>query len=337
MKRIALFFHLFLCVALFLPAQEKYAVGFYNLENLFDTENDPTINDEDFTPKGSYQWTSKKYSQKLNKMASVIAQLGVEQCPEGMAVLGVSEIENRKVLEDLAKTKKLASRNYEIVHHNSPDWRGIDVALLYNPSLFELESHKAYPMHVASNPDFRTRDQLLVTGKLGGDRIHFIINHWPSRRGGRKGNMRNAAAKVTRQIVDSIYTAEPDAKIVILGDFNDNPDDESCRYVLRAVEKPDQVKGTHDLYNVTWNFWTKGIGTLCYQGQWNLFDQVIISKGLLKRKEGSLRYDKMEIFNRDFLIQKEGKYKGYPLRTFSGNRFQNGYSDHFPVCLYLLK
>lgn len=336
MRRIAFIITLFLSAAAYLPAQEKYAVGFYNLENLFDTEDDPRINDADFTPKGNYQWTPKKYNQKLNKMASVIARLGKEQCPEGLAVLGVSEVENRRVLEDLVANKRLAGHRLGIVHHDSPDRRGIDVALLYNPALFSVESYKAYPMVAKNDTSFRTRDQLLVSGQLKGERMHFIINHWPSRRGGRGGNMRCQAAIVTRHIVDSLLTAEPTAKIVILGDFNDNPDDESTRYVLRASEKMEQAQES-GLYNVTWNFWTKGIGTICYQNQWSLFDQVIISRGLLGRQAGDLRYESMEIFNRDFLIQKEGKYKGYPFRTFSGNRFQNGYSDHFPVVLYLQK
>lgn len=328
---------LFITLPLF--AQHKlgvYAVGFYNLENLFDTKDEEGIADEDFTPTGVYNWTPEKYRQKLAKLSSVISRLAREYCPGGPAVLGVGEVENRGVLEDLVKTGEIAEIGYEIVHYDSPDRRGIDVALLYNPKLFRLTSSRVYPYRLPTDSTFKTRDQLLVSGILAGEAFHVIVNHWPSRWGDKSSPLREYAATITRHIVDSLYRIDPNAKIVIMGDFNDDPDDKSCREVLNARKKQSQVEAG-GLYNATWALWDKGIGSLCYQDQWNLFDQQILSYGLLGKDYSTLKFWKVEIFNRDFLIQKEGKYKGYPFRTFSGSSFQNGYSDHFPSLVYLVK
>lgn len=314
-----------------------YAAGFYNLENLFDTKDDPDVRDEDFTPAGSYNWTQDKYEKKLHNIATVISKLAREKCPAGPAILGVSEVENRGVLEDLVKTEPIASIGYEIVHYDSPDRRGIDVALLYNPKLYRVTSSRVYPYHYPTDSTFRTRDQLLVSGILAGEPFHVIVNHWPSRYGGDKSSVfREYAASITKHITDSIRTADPNAKVLIVGDFNDDPDNKSCREVLKARKKQDEVE-PDGLFNATWGLFEKGIGSLCYQNQWNLFDQLIISANLLGKDRSTLKYWKAEIFNRDFLIQQEGKYKGYPLRTFSGNTFQNGYSDHFPALIYFVK
>lgn len=331
---------LLLCLFTRLPAQGRlgvYSVGFYNLENLFDTKDDPGVRDEDFTPQGSYNWTPAKYQAKLSNMARVISQLAREHCPAGPAVLGVSEIENRGVLEDLVKSAPLAASGYEIVHYDSPDRRGVDVGLLYNPRLYQVTSSRIYPYHLPSDTTFRTRDQLLVSGILAGESFHVIVNHWPSRYGGGKSSaLREFAASITKHIADSIYAADPLAKVVIMGDLNDDPDNASCRVVLQARKKKSEVK-PGGLFNATWGLFDKGIGSLCYQNQWNLFDQLIISENLLGADRSSLKYWKAEIFNRDFLIQKEGKNKGYPLRTFSGTTFNNGFSDHFPTLVYFVK
>ena len=197
-----------------------YAAGFYNLENLFDTKDDPGVRDEDFTPSGSYNWTQDKYEKKLRNIATVISQLAKETCPAGPAILGVSEIENRGVLEDLVKTAPLSSVGYEIVHYDSPDRRGVDVGLLYNPKLFKVTSSRVYPYHLPSDTAFRTRDQLLVSGILAGEPFHVIVNHWPSRYGGDKSSVfREFAASITKHIADSIRTADPDAKVLIVGDL----------------------------------------------------------------------------------------------------------------------
>lgn len=344
MKRTILFILSFLlCFNLALLAQDNkekklgvYSVAFYNLENLFDTEDDPLINDEEFTPKGKNHWTPDKYQKKLRNMATVISKLARENCPAGPAAIGVSEIENRKVLEDLVARKELADMNLDIIHYDSPDRRGVDVALLFNPKIFQVTSSKAYPYILPDNPEFKTRDVLLVSGQLAGDPFHILVNHWPSRYGSKSSELREFAASINKHIVDSIYKDNPAAKIVIMGDLNDDPTDKSCRVVLKAKKKQKDVK-SGGLFNPMWELFDKGVGSLSYQGRWNLFDQIIISESLLGKDRSALKFWKAEIFNRDFLIQKEGKYKGYPMRTFSDGKFINGYSDHFPTLIYMVK
>ncbi|WP_101689928.1 endonuclease/exonuclease/phosphatase family protein [Dysgonomonas massiliensis] len=344
MKRTILFILSFLlCFNLALLAQDNkekklgvYSVAFYNLENLFDTEDDPLINDEEFTPKGKNHWTPDKYQKKLRNMATVISKLARENCPAGPAAIGVSEIENRKVLEDLVARKELADMNLDIIHYDSPDRRGVDVALLFNPKIFQVTSSKAYPYILPDNPEFKTRDVLLVSGQLAGDPLHILVNHWPSRYGSKSSELREFAASINKHIADSIYKDNPAAKIVIMGDLNDDPTDKSCRVVLKAKKKQKDVK-SGGLFNPMWELFDKGVGSLSYQGRWNLFDQIIISESLLGKDRSALKFWKAEIFNRDFLIQKEGKYKGYPMRTFSDGKFINGYSDHFPTLIYMVK
>lgn len=332
-----------LCLLLLLSttiiAQQKkgiYAVAFYNLENLFDTQKDTAILDDEFTPTGANQWTEAKYKKKLANMASVISKLGREHCPAGIAAIGVSEIENRRVLEDLIKTGDLANMELDIVHYDSPDRRGIDVALLFNPKLFQVTSSQVYPFVLANDTAFKTRDILLASGTLSGDPFHIIVNHWPSRRGEKSSELRKYAASINKHISDSIYNDNPQAKIVIMGDMNDDPTNKSCQKALNAKKKKENVEAG-GLFNTMWAFYDKGIGTLAYKGQWNLFDQIIISQSLLNKDYSSLTYWKAEIYNRSYLIQTEGRYKGYPLRTFSNNTFINGYSDHLPVLIYLVK
>lgn len=338
----ALLLLLFLIVSSALAQSSKvdiYAVAFYNLENLFDPERDETIFDEEFTPKGANSWTAEKYRKKLNNMAFVISKLAKEHCPDGPAILGVSEIENKRVLEDLIKTNDLAPMGYEIVHYDSPDRRGVDVGLLYNPKLFQVTSSRTYAYNTLDDTayvNFKTRDQLLVSGKLAGDNFHVIVGHWPSRRGDKSSELREYAAALSKHIADSIYKADNNAKIVIMGDFNDDPTDVSCRVVLNAKRKQSEVE-PGGLFNTMWEFYRKGIGSIAYQGKWSLFDQIIISHSLLGKDLSSLKFWKAEIFNRDFLVQKTGRNKGYPFRTFSGNQFLNGYSDHFPTLIYLIK
>lgn len=335
---IALFLLLFL-TSLVASAQKKtgvYAVAFYNVENLFNTVHDEGVNDYEFTPTGANAWTEPKYRKKLDNLAYVIDKLAKEYTQTGPAIIGVSEIENRGVLEDLVKTGKIADVGYEIVHYDSPDRRGVDVALLYNPELFQVTSSTPYPYILPDNPNFKTRDQLLVSGMLAGEPLHVIVNHWPSRYGAKSSELREFAASISKHIADSLHNADPKAKVIIMGDLNDDPTDKSVRVVLNAKKKQSEVE-PGGLFNTMWEFYDKGIGSLGYQGKWNLFDQIIISEPLLGKDRSTLKFWKAEIFNRDFLIQKEGKNKGYPHRTFSNNTFINGYSDHFPVLIYLVK
>ena len=343
----------FLLLAVFLTgvtvtqAQKKqyaiYAVAFYNLENLFDTINQPNTNDEEFTPSGSYRWGGLKYRNKLNNLAYAISNFATDnsspfKLKNGPAVIGVSEIENEQVLEDLIHTGELSKRNYGIVHYDSPDFRGIDVGLIYDKDQFTLESSRSARLHTPQFPNLRTRDQLVVSGILAGERVHFIVNHWPSRLGGEKQSSpkREAAAALTKHLADSLLAADPDSKVIIMGDLNDDPSNRSCKTVLGAKKKQQEVQAG-GYFNTMWEMFDKGIGTLAYNGSWNLFDQIIISRNLLGKDRSTLKYIRSEVFNRDFLKQKEGKYKGYPLRTHAAGVYLNGYSDHFPTLIYLAK
>jgi endonuclease/exonuclease/phosphatase family metal-dependent hydrolase len=325
-----------------LCAQNKllvpYAVAFYNLENLFDTIHSNSNYDLEYSPQGVKKWDTKKYQKKIGNMAEAISKLAKENCPLGPAVIGVSEIENRDVLEDLVKSGALVKQNLQIVHYDSPDLRGVDVALLYNPALFTLLSSKSYRLEVPENPNFKTRDPLLVGGLIDGEKFYILVNHWPSRSRGQKESeyLRVAAARLNRHVSDSLRTLEPDAKIIIMGDLNDDPGNISVRDVLGAKMKRKNVK-TGDLFNPLAEIFAKGVGSLGYQGSWNLFDQIIVSDNLLGSDKKTFKFWKSEIFNRDFLISQEGQYKGYPKRTHSGNVFLEGYSDHFPVIVYMIK
>ncbi len=312
-------------------------VAFYNQENLFDTINNENVNDEEYTPNGPIKWNTQKYTAKLQHMSYAISQIGLDYSPMGVAIIGVSEVENRGVLEDLIKQPDLVKRGYEIVHYNSPDLRGVDVGLIYNPKLFVVTNSKSYRLHMA-DPKFLTRDQLMVSGYLQGEKVHVIVNHWPSRTGGEKESQakRNAAAGLTRSISDSLFKVDPKAKIIIMGDLNDDPFNESCAKILGAKKEITDVKAG-GLYNTLWKTLDMGVGSLAYNDQWNLFDQIIVSNELANGERKKLKLWKAEVFNRSFLIQQEGKYKGSPWRTHAGGAWTNGYSDHFPTLIFLVK
>ncbi len=316
---------------------EPIAVGFYNLENLFDTINQSN-NDEEFLPNGFKKWTGRKYRSKLKKLAYAISQIGKEEQPKGLSVLGVAEVENRGVLEDLVKQKYIAKRGYKIIHFDSSDKRGIDVAMLYNPKDFVPTTTKTYRVKVSS--DHPTRDVLMVKGRLLDEEVYFLINHWPSRSGGQKLSepKRKKAGKVNRKIVKSIYKKNPNAKIIIMGDLNDDPADKSISEVLEAKKNMTELSD-NDLYNPFWKIHESGIGTLSYKGKWNLFDQIIVSTPFIynDNKTSSLLFWKAEVFNKEFLKQQKGRYRGTPRRTNSGRYWLNGYSDHFPTLIYLVK
>lgn len=340
MKRFLTISVLLLGITLVFAQQKNYSVysiAFYNIENLFDTEDDPdNPGDDEFLPGSAYNWTQDKYEKKLDNIARVISRLGRDYCPLGPAVIGISEVENRKVLEDLVKRPAIVAMGLEIIHKESPDRRGIDVALLYNPKLFKVTGYFASPYHNEQDPEYVSRDQLWVSGILAGEKIHVSVNHWPSRYGSRSSILREAAAANVKVVVDSLYGDDPNTKIFIMGDLNDDPVDRSTRVVLDAKRIPGEVK-PGGLFNPMWRLYSQGIGSLAYQGKWSLFDQIIVSYPLLGNDYSQLRFWRAEVFNKDFLIQKEGPNKGYPLRTFSNNTFINGYSDHLPVIAYLIR
>ena len=314
-------------------------VGFYNLENLFDTLDTEHVRDSEFTPDGSKNWNTEKYQQKLENMASVIAAMATGVNPDGPAVLGVCEIENISVLEDLVKMPAIKNRNYKIVHYDSPDKRGIDVALLYQEKYFTLESSRTISL-VTEDTGFYTRDQLLVSGILDGEEMHFMVSHWPSRRGGEKRSRpkREAAADLGRSVIDSIQAVNPKAKVVYMGDLNDNPNNSSVKSHLNCESNIHRVSHPK-LYNPMANLFQKGIGTAAWRDNWNLFDQIICTPELVTKDADydTYRFYLAKIYNKDFLIQSEGSYAGYPFRSFVGNNWLGGYSDHFPVYILLIK
>ena len=327
--------------SLCLNAQERkryqtFGVAFYNLENLFDTINNNGKYDLEFSPQGSRKWDGNKYWSKIKNMSYSISQMTTKGTPIGPAVIGVSEIENITVLQDLVKADAIKDWNLQIVHHDSPDARGVDVGLLYNPRLFRVLNVTNHRLHIPSLPNFRTRDQMCVVGLMGGSRIAVIVNHWPSRRGGKDNSwMREAAASLTKQITDSLYKVDPKIGVVVMGDMNDDPSDKSCAEVLGAVKRARDAK-PFGFFNPFWEKLDKGIGSYIYRGNWDLFDQIIINKNLLDGVAG-LKYRNAEVLNKSFLLESEGQYKGYPHRTFSGGAWNNGYSDHLPTEIFLLK
>jgi len=316
------------------------SVGFYNLENLFDFERDTTIRDSEFTPWGKRAWTEEKYKEKQANMAYVISQLGIDVTPAGLSILGVSEIENKRVLEDLVKQESIADRNYQIVHRDSPDRRGIDVALLYNPAHFNVTDVKMENINFLVNEGdtLRTREIMHVVGVLDGDTTHVLVNHWPSRSGGEKRSSprRNKAAQKCTMIIDSLKALNPDVKVLVIGDLNDDPTSTSTKGILRAKGKIKDVS-EKDMFNPMYDYYRRGLGSNAYRDNWSLFDQIILSPGYLDKEQDGYFFYKAIIFNKKYLIQRSGQYKGYPFRTFSGDKYQGGYSDHFPVFVYLVK
>lgn len=341
----SLILSLFILVFSISQAQDKQqykvaVISFYNLENLYDTVDNPIVNDEEFLPSGPRNYNSRIYWDKMNKLATVISQIGTEMNPDGAALLGVAEIENDTVLKDLSAHELLKKRNYSIVHYDSRDIRGVDVGLLYNPKYFTVEqSDKLFVQLPGGSKDaYFTRDVLWVKGKLDGESIHVYVNHWPSRSGGeeRSAPARAAAAAVVKHHSDSITKAEPNAKIVIMGDLNDDPVSPSILEILRAKGKQKEVmKG--GLFNPWMEMYRDGIGTLAYQDSWNLFDQIIISYPWLNKDQDGFFYYQPRIFNREFMTENVGRYKGYPMRTWDGNSYRGGYSDHFPTYIVFLK
>ncbi len=342
MKKIFLLAVVILMTSCLPYAQDKqyqvFGVAFYNLENLFDTINNNGKYDHEFSPSGARQWNGDKYRSKLKNMAYAISQMATKTTPIGPAVIGVSEIENKSVLDDLVKHDLIKKWHLQVVHHDSPDRRGVDVGLLYNPRFFQVLNVTNHTLKIASYPDFRTRDQMCVTGLLAGEKVSIIVNHWPSRIGGQEQSsyLREAAAALNKEIADSLWKDDPNQGVIIMGDLNDDPMDKSTAKVLGAKKSKEDV-GTHDFYNPWWSILDKGIGTLAYRGQWNLFDQIIISGNLIGNDPNKLKLFKAEVLNKEFLKTTEGDRKGYPLRTYSAGVFLNGYSDHFPTEIFLVR
>lgn len=311
-------------------------VAFYNLENLFDEKDDPKTYDEEYTPTGKKNWTSKKIEQKLENLSRVISEIGIEKTKLPPALLGVSEVENKEILERLIQHLNLKNTDYGIAHFNSPDRRGIDVALLYDRKRFRLTNANKHVLLIKdeSNKRIYTRDQLCVSGSLGDEILYCIVNHWPSRRGGEKKSQpkRMEAARLTQKITDSIYTITPKANIIIMGDFNDDPTNSSLKKILQTKKRPNHNSKSSYLYNPMELMKKQGLGTLAYRDKWNVFDQLIFSSHMLDSV--GIQLYQTKIFSPKYLMQKHGKYKGYPKRSTENSI---GFSDHFPVYSYLIK
>lgn len=319
------------------PKLLAVCIAYYNVENLFDTINDPKRNDDDFTPDGANRWNTERYFEKLDRLAEVISKMGQEITPDGPAVIGLSEVENAEVVWDLARQERIADRNYQVIHYRSPD-RRIDNAFMYNPKYFEVTNTKAVPTTIEDMPNFRTRDQLVVSGLLMGEPIHFIVAHWPSRRGGERRSrpMRIAAADIARSIIDSLKTEDPNAKVIFMGDLNDDPTNVSVARHLNASGNKERLK-EGQLYNPFVDFARRGIGTLAWRDSWNLFDQIILTQSLLGDDLSTFKYHRAEVFNRPFLRQPSGRFQGYPFRSYGGGVYLGGYSDHFPTYVFLIR
>ncbi len=333
----------FICLCFNVSAQQQYKTAiaaFYNLENFYDTIDNPMVNDNEFLPKGPRNYNSKVYLDKVSHLATVLSQIGTEINPDGPAFIGVAEVENDTVLNDLVHHPILASRNYHIVHYDSKDIRGIDVGFLYNPKYFTVINSGKLFVHLptGAKESIFTRDVLWVEGELNGDTVYVFVNHWPSRLGGEERSMpgRFAAAQVNKTMIDSITFFQPNAKILVMGDLNDDPISPSISQVLKAGGKKEEVK-KGDLFNPWVAMYKKGIGTLAYQDAWGLFDQIMMNYNWLPKDQKGFFFYQQRIFNKEFLVENIGKYKGYPMRTWDGNTYRGGYSDHFPTYLVLLK
>lgn len=333
--------------------KRNYVIGFYNLENLFDTYDDPAKNDEEFLPEGKNKWTEAKYTKKLHNMASVIRTMA-DANGRFHTILGVSEIENRLVLEDLVSQPEIADANYQIVHYDGPDRRGVDVALLYKPEQFTYIDSESIPftfegsaiefsMNREQQKKFRTRDILMVHGTIDGEHFAFYVAHLPSRIGGKGGDLRSRGGEIIYNHALGMMEKYPGIKVAVMGDMNDNPTDDSMAVYLHGKENPQEV-GKTDFYSPFLSMYKQGFGSLAYQGEWSIYDLILINENLLNAPEGGLKIRTADkkghygvVFRRPFMVTQKGQYKGYPFRTFSNGSFIGGYSDHFPTYIVVSK
>lgn len=360
MFKIRYYFIAFFSVSILVAQPKKYnihTVAFYNFENLFDIYDDLSTNDDEWTPNGAQHWTKEKYNQKLKNLSRVLSEIGTPENSNAPTIIGCSEIENRGVLEDLIKQDKIGHFDYGIIHFDSPDQRGIDVALLYQKKYFRPTSFINIPLIIYKNKtvipkEYKeeledvevktetknrifTRDQLLVSGFLENEEIHIIVNHWPSRSGGEKASspFREAAGRLNRKIIDSLQQINPNAKVITMGDLNDGPFNKSIKIGLGAKAKKTEVE-EFGVFNPFEEMAIKGMGTLAFRDSWDIFDQIILTESIIKPDFSTFQFWKAGIFKRPYLIQNSGKYKGYPLRNTLS---EAGFSDHFPVYIYLIK
>ncbi len=308
---------------------QKHTIAFYNIENLFDTKDDEHTNDDDFLPHSAKRWTTKRYENKIRKLGQVISQIGEDDVDVPPAIVGLAEVENRHVVQDLIEGKYLKHYNYDIVHYDSSDERGIDVALIYNKDVFEVSHSEPFAVYLTKEDGSRdyTRDVLLVTGRLNDEQVHIIVNHWSSRRQGEKEteHKRLAAADTVNRVVEVLNNNYENPKVIVMGDFNDTPQNNS---VVSLEEKS-------NLYNPFKKISTRDKGSLNHNFKWHLFDQILISTNFFDATSTKFNLSEADVFDSQFLTQYHGKFKGQPFRTYVGKRYKGGYSDHFPVYIEL--
>jgi len=305
--------------------RHEYTVMSYNVENLYDTVNDPKIPDEEFLPSSEKKWNVEKYRKKLNDISKVISEVNQQELPE---IIGLAEVENQQVLVDLVNTENLKGK-YGIVHEESPDYRGIDVALIYRKDAFREIAHEVLPVNFPDDPAFKTRDILHVTGEIRNTAIHIFVNHWPSRIGGdgKTEPKRILAASVLKKKVDEILASDTKARIIIMGDMNDEPANKSLNETLGAKEP-----GTGaTLVNLMFPDDKAGKGTYFYSGNWNMLDNLVVSESVWKGKGFRVEEGKGNIFSSDWMIFRNKNGDKTPNRSYVGNKYVGGVSDHFPV------
>ncbi len=313
-------------------AGDEFTFMFYNTENFFDCENDSLTQDDEFTPDGDRRWNYGRMHDKADRLAKVILAAGKWNAP---VFVGLCEVESQEALEFLVYQTPLNKFNYKIIHKDSPDERGIDVALIYRSELFKPFDFKAIPLIDSLNPVFKSRDILQVSGIMNnGDTIHVFVNHWPSRYGGimETVRLRNLAAESLKTSVQKVFDEYPKAKIICMGDFNDTPEDESLAGVLKSA-KSDNHEIEGELINLSFGWMTKPVQTLKNLYSWQVFDQLIVSDYFLT-DSNFMKSIKAEIFDAPFLLEPDKKYGGVkPKRTYVGFKYQDGFSDHLPVLL----
>nr|WP_314493786.1 endonuclease [uncultured Chryseobacterium sp.] len=297
---------------------------------------------DEFTPESTKNYTTAVYRKKIENSAKVISELGSRYTKTAPVIVGLIEVENRQVIQDLIKHPALSKYDYGIVHYNSYDPRGIDIALIYQRKRFTVTNALKKELKIYSSKGIReyTRDILVVSGILDNEKVGILMNHWPSRRGGEvvSSKKRNAAASLLKQQMDSIRTTDPSTKLFAMGDFNDDPVSASLKNYLNAAGKEKDLCDEKPYLNLMYPLYKKGVASLAYQDAPNLFDQIIISKNLvLEKNPREYSVYRVEIYAPPYLINKKGNYKGYPFRSWNGDQFTGGYSDHFPAFVVLQK
>ncbi|MFR9651224.1 MAG: endonuclease/exonuclease/phosphatase family protein [Rikenellaceae bacterium] len=316
---------------------------FYNVENLFDTIDDPHTRDNDFLPRGRYRWDGERCQRKIENIAYVLGDIA-DVTGEMPTIIALCEVETREVVEQLAEQSQLVAANYQVVHYDSPDQRGIDCALLYSPDRFHLEGSAAYRSIIEGEPRHRSRDMLTMWGTIDGEQIFILVGHWSSRLGGvRKSEYKRiAAAQLMRRVIDSVASLRPMSRFIAMGDFNDNPDDESIVTHLRAKGSIEHM-GDGDLFNPFYAYHIAKLGSQVYRDLWSMTDNIVVSKSLVDGRVGALQLRPTKgdnslygvIFSPSYLLEREGRYRGYPHRSYRAGVYLDGYSDHLPIYITL--